>query len=59
MNSCDQRTSVEEEMQAGKAYYPTLGDLREGRVSAEAFLASRNHYRMEPFRVREITVPVK
>jgi len=46
-------------MQAGKAYYPTLGDLREGRVSAEAFLASRNHYRMEPFRVREITVPVK
>jgi hypothetical protein len=39
--------------------YPTLEDLREGRVSAEELLASRNHYRMEPFRVREITVPVR
>ena len=39
--------------------YPTLEDLREGRVTAEAFLASRNNYRMEPFRVREITVPVR
>jgi hypothetical protein len=39
--------------------YPTLEDLREGRVSAEEFLASRNHYRMQPFRVRDITVPVK
>jgi hypothetical protein len=39
--------------------YPTLADLREGRVTAEQFLASRNNYRMEPFRVREITVAVR
>lgn len=36
---------------------PTLADLREGRVSIEAFLASRNNYvGAQPFRVREIKV---
>lgn len=38
--------------------YPTLEDLREGRVTAEAFLASRNHYKMTPTRTRTITVRV-
>lgn len=38
---------------------PTLEDLQEGRVTAEEFLASRNGYRMEPYRRREITVEVK
>lgn len=36
--------------------YPTLADLREGRVTAEQFLASRNNYRMTPSRIRECTV---
>jgi hypothetical protein len=38
--------------------YPTLADLREGRVTTEQFLASRNNYRMEPTRTRVITVKV-
>lgn len=39
------------------AQAPTLEDLREGRVSPEAFLASRNHYRTEPTRVRVLRAP--
>ena len=38
---------------------PTLADLREGRVSPEAFLASRNHYQTKPTRTRVVTVRVK
>jgi hypothetical protein len=39
--------------------YPTLADLREGRVSPEEFLRSRNNYQAKPFRIRTVTVKVK
>lgn len=38
---------------------PTLNDLQEGRVTPEQFLASRNHYRTVPVRVRTKVVRSK
>lgn len=51
----DQR-QAEREAEDGDLVAPSLADLREGRVSPEAFLASRNSYQTRPFRTRSVTV---